>query len=704
MSTVSWLGAISGNWSVPGNWSGDAVPGSGDTADIGPLAGDTAWIVTIHNEAVGSLQADLAPAPASAPTLGTLALSGSLAVAGDAVLFSGSLDAAPGSHISSESFSIGAPGKFSNFDDYTSLANASLSGTTVTTDGSISIGADAFGGPGPQVLDGAIGELDAASGSLVTAQDLSIWGGSLVSLDSTSAVVLGDGEVVGGAVAIGSNASVVSTVGTFDANVVDAGGITVQSVDGGDYASGGDLIITGSLTGGGSVSVDGAFDVFGPTVGTTLEVGSAAGITGDISLSFGATLVLDRGGAPSARLEVQGGTAGPGTVELKSLAYEKSRGITYDVKTGLLGIGGDTLNVGTGYSKADFTTARGVSDDTLLIDNPCYALGTRLATPAGEVPVEALRPGDMVLALVDGGWQPRPVRWVGCFTVDLARHKQPLHAAPIRICANAIADGVPHRDLLVSPDHALFCDGVLIQAQALVNGATILRDPARGRVTYLHVELDRHAIVLAERAPAESYLDTGNRGSFATEAGVRPLFPDLTAPCHPATETCVPLVLTGAQVEAAHSWLLHRALLLGHRITADPGLQLQADGCPVPLTRMAGGRWCALLPAGAGEVRLLSRSFVPEEFDPVANDRRRLGIAVAALRVGGRRLPRAALGGGWHAAEPAWRWTDGDATLGLRPHATAAPLMLRTLAAGPGYWQAPGQLISRAGARGSRFG
>jgi hypothetical protein len=38
---------------------------------------------------------------------------------------------------------------------------------------------------------------------------------------------------------------------------------------------------------------------------------------------------------------------------------------------------------------------------------------------------------------------------------------------------------------------------------------------------YVHVELDRHDILLAEGLPAESYLDTGNRAAFGTQGGVR---------------------------------------------------------------------------------------------------------------------------------------------------------------------------------------
>ena len=78
-------------------------------------------------------------------------------------------------------------------------------------------------------------------------------------------------------------------------------------------------------------------------------------------------------------------------------------------------------------------------------------------------------------------------------------------------CACALApfgDGLPRRDLWLSPDHAVFVDDVLIPIKRLINSTSIEQVPM-DQITYYHVELEHHDVLLAEGLPAESYLDTG---------------------------------------------------------------------------------------------------------------------------------------------------------------------------------------------------
>jgi hypothetical protein len=134
----------------------------------------------------------------------------------------------------------------------------------------------------------------------------------------------------------------------------------------------------------------------------------------------------------------------------------------------------------------------------------CFAPGTRIATEAGERAVEALRPGDLV-TLADG--TAAAVRWLGTQTVA-TRFADPIRVLPVRIRAGALATNLPRRDLLLSPCHGVLIDDMLVQAGALVNGESIVRETDMPEMfRYYHVELDRHALLLAEGVAAESFLD-----------------------------------------------------------------------------------------------------------------------------------------------------------------------------------------------------
>jgi len=153
----------------------------------------------------------------------------------------------------------------------------------------------------------------------------------------------------------------------------------------------------------------------------------------------------------------------------------------------------------------------------------CFLAGTAIATPAGPRPIEELAIGDFVLT-ADG--RAASVRWMGVQTVATV-FADPLRSLPIRIAAGTLGDGLPHRDLFVSPDHALFLDGVLVQAGALVNGTTIVRDTAMSeRFTYFHIELDDHALILAEGVPAETFVDNVTRRRFDNFAEFEALYGD----------------------------------------------------------------------------------------------------------------------------------------------------------------------------------
>jgi hypothetical protein len=152
----------------------------------------------------------------------------------------------------------------------------------------------------------------------------------------------------------------------------------------------------------------------------------------------------------------------------------------------------------------------------------CFMERTQILTPNGEVAVEELRNGDLVTT-TDG--RSVSVRWIGRQTV--AKLFADELRLPIRVKARAFGDNVPCRDLLLSPDHALFVDGLLANAGALVNGTSVVRESNVPPIfTYYHVEVDDHSLILAENTPAETFIDNTDRRAFDNWREFEELYPE----------------------------------------------------------------------------------------------------------------------------------------------------------------------------------
>ncbi|HTZ70509.1 MAG TPA: Hint domain-containing protein, partial [Acetobacteraceae bacterium] len=317
---------------------------------------------------------------------------------------------------------------------------------------------------------------------------------------------------------------------------------------------------------------------------------------------------------------------------------------------------------------------------SIEITSLCFAAGARILAERGEVPVESLVPGDRVVALRRGGLAA--IRWIGRRDVDLRRHPSPEKIAPVRIVADAIAPGVPRRDLRLSPDHAVFLDGALVTARYLLNGATI-RQEIPPAISYYHIELDTHDLLLAEGLAAESDLDVGNRAGFQNAGALVALHPDF-AGHRPDVAACAPRLATAAERAPLRARLLARAETLGFTPTLDPALAVFADQTPLSPSPVGEDLEFAL-PAGTRLALLRSRTAAPSHRGPEHADGRRLGVGVTHLAFDGIPLalhdPRLATG--WHDPEPTLRWTNGAAHLDV----SGANRVTLRLHKGLLYWQ-----------------
>lgn len=267
----------------------------------------------------------------------------------------------------------------------------------------------------------------------------------------------------------------------------------------------------------------------------------------------------------------------------------------------------------------------------------CFAAGTRILRADGrQVAVEALAIGD-ALETQDGS--AAEIIWLGRRGIDLTRHARPEAARPVLIAAGALGGGLPLRNLLVSPDHGMCLGDHLIPAKALTNGASI-RQIDCDSVTYYHIELASHAVIFAEGAAAESYLDTGNRSAFENaEAAI--ILPPNFAQTQRVALGCLPFAEFGRVVEVARRRLLNLANI---KTTQDPATEIRYEG---------------------GGATIASRQAVPGEINADPRDRRMLGIKITTIEIAGRQVPldHPALTAGWHAMEPDGRWTNGAAVI-----------------------------------------
>jgi T5SS/PEP-CTERM-associated repeat protein len=516
--------------------------------------------------------------------------SGALQLSGGAVVTAGSLDAG---------------------NVATAVANIDLSG----------IGTELSVMGGATLADDGSGVLSILSGATFSATSLTIGSqghssGAVVVSGSGSVVNLSGALNVGtslgtGDLTVGPGAAVHAAVVNLEGQVVLEGGLldpTINVINQGQTAAGfgtiaaGDivdegviqaggtkpsqrlLVVQGTVLGGGALTANGTVQGSNPT--GMLQINPAGTLELAGSVINTATTTFTDNLTPTETYTVNNSVVdvtfadSAGVLLLDDIAGFGGTISAYQVGDSFVIAGGTLSNLGVSNSTtltvSDSGTGAGpggidqiffrsavkaggfniVNGNTVQV--ACFAAGTRIETVTGPLAVEALRVGDR---LVTEGGLGEPIVWLGQRAVDCLAHPKPEAVWPVRVGAGAFGANVPGRDLYLSPDHAVFVNGVLIPVKLLIDGAAIAQVP-RDCVTYFHVELPHHAVILAEGLPVESYLDTGDRAKFvdATVTTRHSNFAVWTW----EMEGCAMLVVTGPTLNKTRRWL---ESLVEHRIT-----------------------------------------------------------------------------------------------------------------------------------------
>ena len=530
-----------------------------------------------------------------------------------------------------------------------------------------------------------------------------------------------------------TNNTIISGTNAFEA--VSAGGSSINATisDGGnEYANAGATIINPTAENGGAITIHDQGILSNATIqnGASLSIQNDGQLSGTVTLQNGGsasiysnasgTIVMD--GDTNTGLVISGLTEG-GIVSTVISGFNgtssgNSDGIVLDgIKDGdVKNVSYDAndpnkvwINLKNGHAiglNIDGVSHHGnaliVGNDGNLMYEVCFLSGSMIRTPEGDVAVENLVIGDEVVTF---DWKikqkiTRPIVWIGKAQCSVRPDLSDDEAGyPVRVCKNAITDGVPYKDMLITPEHCLFFDGKFVPVRMLVNGVSIFYDKSITSYTYYHVETDQHSIITADGMLTESYLDTGNRRTFRQEGTVI----QLRSATHRNWETDAgaPLCVERAFVEPLFRKLEARNNIstsapVAVELTHDPNLHLITEnGTTLRPIRKDGQHYSFMLPANTNSVRIVSRANRPADvIGPFVDDRRLMGVAVEDVRLlsGKHHYEitahlQAKKPEGWHDTD--WTdcaWTNGDAELpleGCLPHGNIGILSITIRAAGP---------------------
>jgi len=549
-----------------------------------------------------------------------------------------------------------------------------------------------------ETVSSTISDFEVVSGGYLTINP----GGE--SINST--IFSGGTEVVSSVYISQTSSSFQEEIGSALNTTVNSGGtLEVGGITSGTVVNNGGKEIVGGKETGATVNSGGSIYFEGGGNGDNITVSSGANLylesPGDLNNLYadeGSYLNFGIFGVEDFNLYVKDGVIYekyyqyPSGVPTNNPSLELEDTPLFNIKTD------EDLN---GYNLTEISSSDDEYKFLLEPSSPaCFLEKTLILIDGKYIPIEYIYNSEEKIKITNINGEKLDIIWVGKSRCNVRNHLPDDEAGyPVRILKEAISDGVPFKDMLITAEHCLFFDGQFVPARMLVNGRSIFFDKSITSYDYYHIETEDHSVIMADGMLTESYLDTGNRSTFFQKGNVVSIGSSRNLSWDDAA---VPLTVSRETIEPLFRKIENRADKAGFAIhtearplTNESNLHLTTDtGAVIRPTRQNNGRVMFMIPSGVESVRIVSNASRPcDVIGPFIDDRRSLGVLVGTVtlfesnrtRTLTDHLHDAQLSGWNNVEEGTIRWTRGNAllSLGERAPGALALMAIEVRAAGP---------------------